>query len=111
MELMKKVTNRGFSYYEFEDKANSKCILQESSYAGGYGDDSARIWFGIENPSISAFIPGGGHIDFEPPNIKFDNNYGDGNVTATVNSRMLLSQTQVRQLLPILQKFVETGTF
>lgn len=41
--LDKKVTKRGFGYYEFKDKYGQECSLQDSSLAS-----EAAVWFGVD---------------------------------------------------------------
>jgi len=76
---------RGFSYGKFKDKYNQICSIQKSS-AAMYD----AIWLGIENtgPDISG-----------PSGLRKEE----------VMARMHLTQKDVKKLLPILIKFVETG--
>lgn len=72
-------TNRGFDYAEFDDLYGAGCSIQKSSLAF-----TEAIWFGLrECPD---------DVDGHP-----------------IAPRMHLSQEQVAVLLPILQRFVETG--
>jgi hypothetical protein len=99
-EIKFQLTNRGFAYIEFEDKYGLKCSLQKSSAA--FVD---CIWFGVDNVSIIASKEAEGipiKIDQEAIKKVF-------NVDIVTNSRMHLTREQVAALLPILQKFVETG--
>ena len=89
-----KKTSRGFSYHEFNDLYGTKCSLQKSSLAT---DDA--IWFGCDDTKLTVFE---------------DENMGKYITTKLpknwmVDSRMHLNREQVKELLPILQKFVETG--
>ena len=90
-----KSTSRGFGYGEFEDANGIKCSIQESSANG------TLIWLGVSNAEKSVKImppEGGGWKPFTiPPG------------TVLINDRMHLNQKQVRKLLPILHRFVETG--
>lgn len=92
MELTKTKTDRGFDKYTFEDCYGTKCSLQKSSLA-----TNSAIWFGCEDADPKVLIPGKG---WQPVNMP------DGYVADT---RMHLTQEQVKELLPILQRFVETG--
>jgi hypothetical protein len=85
---------RGFENGKFTDLYGKKCSIQKSSLAT---DDA--IWLGIENPKL---------IVFEDESM---GQYLETNLPKTwmVNSRMHLSREQIAELLPILQKFVETG--
>lgn len=89
--MKKKHTQRGFPYYQFKDKYNETCSLQLSSLA-----DDRCIWLGIDKPKPQRLGPHGWE-DFGIPD------------DVSVPSRMHLSAKQVKKLLPILHKFVETG--
>lgn len=95
--MEKKQTQRGFEYYEFKDRYGEKCSLQESSLA-----TEAAIWFGVDdaNPKIMASQTpqgGTGWVKFDIPK------------EVLLTTRMHLTQDQVKELLPILNKFAETG--
>ena len=85
-------TNRGFGVMGFEDINGIKCSLQESSLA-----TQAAIWLGCD--------------DADPRHL--DPDVGWQNITlpkqTVCNTRMHLSREQVEKLIPILQKFVDTG--
>jgi hypothetical protein len=86
-------TERGFSYHKFKDSYGHQCTLQESSSV------SPRIWLGIDKPELTVFE---------------DDSMGKYIVTSLpknwmVDTRMHLSPEQVRELLPLLQKFADTG--
>jgi len=90
-------TSRGFAFGKFTDLYGKKCSLQKSSLA----TDNA-IWFGIDDaePKIMAskIIHGGtGWADYPIPD------------DVSITTRMHLSREQVGKLLPVLQKFVDTG--
>ena len=89
--MIKKETNRGFGIYEFTDRYGNKCSLQKSSLA-----TEQAIWFGVDdvNPQI---MGSNGWEKFEIPK------------EVLLNKRMHLTQQQVKDLLPILTKFVEKG--
>lgn len=92
-----KKTARGFAFYEFIDTYGAKCSLQKSSSA-----TEDKIWLGVDDadPKIMASQTpqgGTGWVPFAIPK----------NVLLT--TRMHLNRRQVKQLLPILQLFVETG--
>ena len=97
MEIKETKTARGFELLEFTDLYGVECSLQKSSLAT---DDA--IWIGPDSASpkrlASQTDPGGtGWVPFHVPD----------NVSLT--TRMHLSAIQVRQLLPILQRFAATG--
>jgi hypothetical protein len=88
-------TNRGFSRYEFKDQYGVECSLQESSLA-----TENCIWLGANDINLKVFWPYLGWHDIDL------NKHGHDFVA---NTRMHLTQNQVKLLLPILQKFVKTG--
>ena len=92
--MRNKSTGRGFKISEFEDSHGNKCTLQKSSSA-----IIDKIWLGISDPKLTIFEDEnmGKYL-----NVKMPKNF-------QVNSRMHLTQDQVKELLPHLQKFVETG--
>jgi hypothetical protein len=91
-----KETNRGFSIAEFEDYYGHKCSLQRSSLI-----EPDCIWFGMSEPDLQEH---GWHPTYTarcrpwslPENVH-------------AFSRMHLTRDQVAELLPYLQRFVETG--
>lgn len=91
MEII--ATDRGFAYGTFTDKYNNKCSIQESSAAM-----EPCIWLGIDNPELTVFEAGMGNYIKTPMPSNF-----------SVPSRMHLTQEQAKELIPLLQKFVETG--
>ena len=95
--LTKDTTSRGFGRLEFDDLYGKRCSLQDSSLAG-----EAAIWFGINDaePMIMASKTDKGGTGWVPFDIPDD---------VLLHTRMHLSQTQVKALLPILTHFAETG--
>lgn len=92
MEL--NTTQRGFDIAEFTDSYGEICSLQKSSSAM-----VDKIWLGISKPKLTVFeneSKGKYIITDMPENF-------------SVNARMHLTREQVAELLPYLQKFVETG--
>jgi hypothetical protein len=97
-------TGRGFDIGGFIDRYGAKCSIQKSSLA-----TEDAIWFGVDdpNPQIMAYdanrlgLPTNGEttgwVKYEIPK------------EVLVNTRMHLTREQVAELLPTLQKFVETG--
>lgn len=87
-------TQRGFEIVRFTDRYDEKCSIQKSSLAS-----EAAIWFGIDNPKLTVFEnkQKGNYLVSEMPE------------NFSVSSRMHLTIDQVKELLPILQNFVETG--
>jgi hypothetical protein len=95
--MEKEKTTRGFDITNFIDRYGEKCSLQKSSLA-----TEDCIWLGIDDPKplimASKIIEGGtGWAKYPLPD--------DVHVT----SRMHLTQNQVKELLPFLTKFAETG--
>jgi len=101
--MEKQKTHRGFDYSEFSDLYGAKCSIQKSSLAT---DDA--VWFGIDNadPQVLASRAAShgvsttkqtGWVPYPIPE--------DVNLT----TRMHLNRDQVAELLPVLQKFVDTG--
>lgn len=109
MEL--NLNERGFPTGYFEDKNGTKCSIQESSIA-----TERCIWLGIHeaNPQImtSDAIKIGAITMEQAVRLR---EKGEGwtpfHVPSEVliSTRMHLTQEQVAELLPILQRFVETG--
>ena len=102
MDLKKKKTNRGFELYEFKDRYDTPCSLQQSSLAF-----ENAIWFGVDDAEPKVMLSElrlpcsqkelTGWVKYPLP---------EGVMLTT---RMHLTQEQVKDLLPILQKFAETG--
>lgn len=91
-------TNRGFGIVKFKDEYGVDCSLQKSSLA-----DNDCIWLGVEDlqPKILACKVNGG----------IPNGWVDYEISKDVlfHKRMHLTRDMVKQLLPLLQKFVKTG--
>ena len=95
--MKKSKTHRGFALGEFIDLYGAKCSIQKSSLAT---DDA--IWFGIDDPDPKILASkvmenGTGWVKYSIPD------------DVSINTRMHLNREQVAELLPVLQKFVETG--
>jgi hypothetical protein len=97
MNIKESKTQRGFHFIEFEDFYGAKCNIQKSSLA-----TEDAIWFGIHDadPKIMASKTKEGGIRWVSYPIPND---------VLLTTRMHLSREQVNKLLPILQKFVDTG--
>jgi hypothetical protein len=91
-----KTTERGFSYMEFLDFNGVKCNIQKSSIL-----DEECIWFGAVNIGLKRFKAYEGWTDVPLP-FSIEEHY-------VANNRMHLTQEQVKNLLPILTYFAETG--
>ncbi len=101
-----KTTARGFAYYEFKDFYGETCSLQKSSLA-----TEDCIWLGLDKPDIQEFFNApllkgmtSKWLKINPEDLK----HAPEN-TMHIFSRMHLSREQVKKLLPILQRFVDTG--
>ena len=96
-------TQRGFSNGEFQDYYGEGCSIQKSSLA-----TKDAIWLGIDDAKPQLMnsdakrlgLPYTGDTGWTPFNIPKE---------VLLSTRMHLTQKEVRQLLPILQKFAETG--
>ena len=96
-ELKTQKTGRGFCYTEFNDANGVVCSIQESSACR----NEALIWFGADDIGLQHFKAGEGWRDIELTNT-IEEHY-------VANNRMHLTQSQVAELLPILEHFVKTG--
>ncbi len=91
-------TERGFAIAEFTDHCGTSCSIQESSLS------EPCIWLGANDIGLKEFKAGEGWKDrkeFDETN-EIQHHY-------VANNRMHLTVDNVRELLPLLQKFVETG--
>lgn len=105
--MKEKHTSRGLKYYEFKDNNGGICSLQESSSVM-----EPKIWLGIDeaNPQImssTAIKLGLRERTFD----ERDNGWVEYKIPDYVQltTRMHLTREQVKELLPILTKFVEKG--
>ena len=92
-------TNRGFRIDKFTDANGVSCSLQISSAVR----DESLVWIGCDDIGLKKFVPHAGWADVP---LEQDHPYG---ITHVANTRMHLTQSQVRALLPALQHFAETG--
>ena len=86
------VTNRGFSISEFVDRYGAKCSIQKSSLA-----TEDAIWLGCDEADPRILVKGEGWKPFPLP------------AGVQTNTRMHLSQENVKELLPYLNRFVKYG--
>jgi hypothetical protein len=101
--MNKQKTSRGFALYKFIESNGNICSIQKSSAA-----EQDLIWLGCDKLDIQGFTPYGqpeswASITEEQINEKFGTKHING------NNRMHLSRETVSKLIPILQKFVDTG--
>lgn len=87
-----KKTLRGFALNEFHDRNGVLCSLQKSSIA-----TEDCIWLGCNDANPRVLVSGRGWVDVDMPH---------GYIADT---RMHLNREQVAELLPYLQRFIETG--
>lgn len=93
-----KKTERGFHIMNFEDANGVGCSLQESSAIGEEG----LVWLGCNDIGLKRFVPNEGWSDVPLENSPHG-------ISHLANTRMHLTQMQVRELLPYLQHFAEFG--
>lgn len=93
-KLKKEFTVRGFGLYKFEDGNGVGCSLQMSSAA-----EEPHIWLGCDEADPKVFVPYG-DPSWQP--IPMPEEY-------IANTRMHLTQEEVKLLLPILKRFVKEG--
>ncbi len=95
---------RGFSLGEFKDQYGFECSIQKSSIA-----TKDCIWLGIDDPKPQIMVSdarrlgitesmANGWMPYEIPR------------EVHISTRMHLSREDVKKLLPLLQKFAETGS-
>lgn len=97
--LEKQYTHRNFPYYNFVDRNGIACSIQKSSLAF-----ENAIWLGADKIELKEFISGKGWVD--------RNEFDDIDSIEhhfSANTRMHLTQDQVKKLLPLLQKFADIG--
>jgi hypothetical protein len=93
-----RTTQRGFAIADFTDAYGVECSIQKSSLA-----DKDAIWLGANKLDIKEWSKETGwvkHPEFDEGTL--EHHY-------VGNARMHLTREQVAELLPILQRFVETG--
>lgn len=97
--MEKTKTGRGFALANFKDRNGRECSIQKSSIA-----TEECIWLGANKIELKEFKAFEGWKD----RPEFDNDSSTENYFVA-NNRMHLNQEQVIALLPMLQKFAETG--
>lgn len=96
-------TARGFALGQFKDLYKKKCSIQKSSLA-----TTDAIWFGIDDPTPEIMASHAARfgvkttetVGWVPYPIPEE---------VSLSTRMHLTRAQVKRLLPLLQKFVDTG--
>ena len=89
-------TQRGFNFVEFFDFNETRCKIQKSSLA-----TEDAIWFGAQDIGLKELRRGEGWKDV-PLESSDDHAF-------IANNLMHLTREQVKKLLPVLKRFVETG--
>lgn len=103
MEINRTATRRGFALLQFTDLYGHQCSLQKSSLA-----DEEAIWLGPDNANPMVMhnearalgiptLATSGWIPYPVPDC------------VQMTTRMHLTREQVRELMPHLQHFVDTG--
>ena len=96
-------TERGFDISQFKDIYGSKCSLQKSSLA-----TEDAIWFGVDDPTPQIMASQAKQLG-----VKTDETTGwvpyPIPEEVLLSTRMHLTQEMVKELLPALIKFAETG--
>lgn len=100
-------TSRGFGLYKFLDSEGEECSLQKSSIIAK--DD--YIWFGHPKVKIKGFklaeSENSASTWITITEKEIVEKFGVWDVVP--NTKVLLSRKQVKELIPILQNFVDTG--
>lgn len=103
-EVDLKETERGFGIGKFEDRYGAECSIQVSSIA-----TEDCIWLGVDDPDprimASQARDHGVETDQTTGWVKYPIPE-----EVLINTRMHLSRENVKKLLPLLQRFVETGS-
>lgn len=92
-------TGRGLGVAEFTDANGVSCSIQVSSACR----DEYLVWLGCNEIGLKRFEPGKGWSDVPLQEE------GVNGVNHLANTRMHLTQTMVRNLLPLLRNFANTG--
>jgi hypothetical protein len=96
-------TQRGFPLIKFNDHYDSPCTIQVSSAA-----EYEAIWIGLDDANPQVLASRAEHLG-----MKVDETTGwvpyPVPEDVLLSTRMHLTRDEVAELLPILQRFVETG--
>ena len=96
-------TQRGFSLGEFTDRYGEKCSIQKSSLA-----TEDAIWLGVDNPNPKILASKAASLGVETTETTGWIPYPIPK-EVLMSTRMHLTQDMVRQLIPLLQRFADTG--
>ena len=100
-------TVRGFDIAGFTDRYGSKCSIQKSSIA-----TEDCIWFGVSEVKARIMCHDAINMGIrERTGTESDNGWCDYQIPREVSiaTRMHLTREMAKELLPYLQKFIETG--
>ena len=100
-------TQRGFVTGKFEDHSGAQCSIQKSSLA-----TEDAIWLGVDDPDPKIMSSDAIRMGLKPrEGGEADNGWTAFEIPKEVmiNTRMHLTQKDVKNLLPVLKKFTETG--
>lgn len=107
MEITESKTARGFKLMSFVDRNNEICSIQESSIA-----TESCIWIGVDDPNPRIMCSDARKLGLRDMKEDPEENVGwcpfDVPKEVLMSTRMHLTVEQVKALLPILTKFVET---
>ena len=96
-------TYRGFAYSEFIDRYGVKCSIQKSSLA-----TEDAIWLGVDDASPKILASKATEFGIKTGETTGWVSYPIPK-DVLLTTRMHLTQEMVRDLLPALQRFVDTG--
>jgi hypothetical protein len=100
-------TERGFKNGKFTDRYGAKCSIQESSLA-----TEDAIWLGVDDADPQIMSSDAIRMGLKKP-TGTDTDWGwtkyELPKEVLITTRMHLTQENVKELLPLLQKFVKTG--
>ena len=96
-------TGRGFEIILFTDRHGAKCSIQESSLA-----TENAIWFGVNDADPKILASDASKLGINTSETSGWISYTIPN-EVILNTRMHLTQETVKNILPILIKFADTG--
>jgi hypothetical protein len=106
--MKKTTTARGFGLIKFKDQHGDDCSLQISSAI----EDEVCCWLGCSDINLKVFVPYANPAWKEVSDSEAKLALGGPRATEILaNTRMHLTQSQVKELLPHLKKFAKTGQF
>jgi len=100
-------TQRGFATGKFEDRYGAQCSIQKSSLA-----TEDAIWLGVDDPNPQIMSSDAIRMGLKQRTYtEADNGWTPYELPKEVmlTTRMHLTRKQVKALMPLLQKFVDSG--